>query len=67
MDPATAAAKFFTRLQRVPDWRSLEPSHAINRVQINSDREHYARFADDAAAVVDALSGPCPADTAPVP
>lgn len=60
MDPATASAKFFGRLDRVRDWRRLEPSHAINRVQINSDREHYARFADDAAAVVDALSGPCP-------
>ncbi|WP_336646429.1 hypothetical protein [Microbacterium sp. USHLN186] len=59
MDPATAATMFFRRLQRVPDWQSLEPSHAINRVQINADREHYARFADDAAAVVDALSGSC--------
>ena len=59
MDPATASAMFFTRLRRVPDWQGLEPSHAINLVQINSDREHYARFANDAAAVVDALSGPC--------
>ncbi|MFS2242047.1 hypothetical protein [Microbacterium sp. OR16] len=60
MDPVTASSMFFTRLRRVPDWQSLEPSRAINRVQINSDPEHYARFADDAAAVVDALSGPCP-------
>jgi hypothetical protein len=29
-------------------------------VQINADQEHYARFQDDATAVVDALSGPCP-------
>ncbi|MBD8012394.1 hypothetical protein H9633_08780 [Microbacterium sp. Re1] len=61
MDPASASSMFFTRLRRVPDWQSLEPTHAINRVQINSDPEHYARFADDAAAVVDALSGPCAA------
>lgn len=61
MDPATAAGLFYARLERVPDWRQLPPSHAIHRVQINSDREHYARFADDAAAVVDALAGPCPA------
>lgn len=67
MDPATASSMFFTRLRRVPEWQSLEPSHAINRVQINSDREHYARFGDDAQAVVDALSGPCPAGTAPLP
>src|SRR5690606_10252389 len=57
MDPATAATKFFTRLGRIPEWREMPPSHAINRVQVNSDREHYARFQDDAAEVVDALSG----------
>ncbi|MEJ1089025.1 hypothetical protein WDU99_11930 [Microbacterium sp. Mu-80] len=60
MDPATAAGKFFARLARLPDWQHLEPSHAIHRVQINADREHYARFEDDAAMVVDALSGECP-------
>jgi hypothetical protein len=59
MDPATAATKFFARLGRLQGWQGLPPSHAINRVQINSDREHYARFADDAADVVDALSGEC--------
>lgn len=61
MDPATAARLFFTRLERVPQWQTLEPSHAIHRVQINSDREHYARFEDDATRVVVALSGACPA------
>lgn len=59
MDPATAATKFFTRLGRITGWEKLPPSHAINRVQINSDREHYARFQDDATFVVDALSGAC--------
>jgi len=61
MDPAIASAKFFTRLRDVPEWRLLAPTHAIHRVQINADREHYARFGGDAAAVVDALSGSCPA------
>jgi len=61
MDPATAATRFFDRLQRIPGWQELPPSHAIHRVQINSDSEHYARFESDATAVVDALSGPCPA------
>ncbi|GAA3941419.1 hypothetical protein GCM10022383_19000 [Microbacterium soli] len=59
MDPATAATMFFTRLGRIPQWQSLPPSHAVNRVQINSDREHYARFHDDAAEVVDALAATC--------
>lgn len=64
MDATTAATKFFTRLQRIPGWQDLPPSHAINRVQINSDREHYARFESDATAVVDALSGSCPTPAA---
>ncbi|WCM55280.1 hypothetical protein [Microbacterium sp. EF45047] len=63
LDPATAAALFYTRLARLDGWQQMEPSHAIHRVQVNSDPEHYARFEADAAAVVDALSGPCPATT----
>ncbi|WP_309065441.1 hypothetical protein [Microbacterium sp.] len=59
MDPATAATLFYERLAKLPGWQDMEPTHAINRVQINSDPEHYARFEDDAAAVVDALSGVC--------
>lgn len=61
MDPATSAGLFYARLARIPDWQRLEPSHAIHRVQINADAEHYADYAADAEAVVDALSGPCPA------
>ncbi len=61
MDPATAAARFFARLRTIPGWQDLPPSHAIHRVQINSDSEHYAPFQDDAIAVVEALSGSCPA------
>lgn len=59
MEPATATAKFYSRLARIHDWQQLAPSHAINRVQINSDREHYARFEYDATAVVDTLGGAC--------
>ncbi|MDP3951897.1 hypothetical protein [Microbacterium sp.] len=61
MDPAGSAALFYGRLAGLEGWQDMEPSHAIHRVQINTDPEHYARFEHDAAAVVDALSGPCPA------
>lgn len=61
MDPATAATRFFARLRTIPGWREMPPSHAIHRVQINADSEHYAPFHDDATAVVEALSGTCPA------
>jgi hypothetical protein len=60
MDPATAATKFYARLRKVPDWQGLPPSHAIHRVQINADQEHYARFQGNAEDVVAALSGECP-------
>ncbi|WP_372469187.1 hypothetical protein ACCO44_07975 [Microbacterium maritypicum] len=59
MDPATATTLFFDRLGRLPDWQSMQPSHAIHRVQINMDRDYYSRFQADATAVVDALSGHC--------
>jgi hypothetical protein len=59
LDPATAATLFFDRLGRLPEWKTMAPSHAIHRVQINMDRDYYSRFQADAAAVVDALSGPC--------
>lgn len=61
MDPAASAALFYGRLAGLAGWQEMDPSHAIHRVQINTDPDHYARFEDDAAAVVDALSGPCPA------
>ena len=59
MDPAIAAGKFFAKLGRIADWQQLPPSHAIHRVQVNTDPEHYVRFEDDAELVVDALSGDC--------
>jgi hypothetical protein len=59
MDPATATTLFFDRLGRLPGWQTMEPSHAIHRVQINTDRDYYSRFQADATAVVDAMSGPC--------
>lgn len=64
MDPVTAATMFYDRLARLPDWQQLPPSHAIHRVQINTDRDYYARFQADATAVVDTLSGSCTADPA---
>lgn len=61
MDPAASAALFYGRLAALAGWQEMAPSHAIHRVQVNTDPDHYARFEEDAAAVVDALSGPCPA------
>jgi hypothetical protein len=57
MDPATSATNFFRALQEVPDWRSLPPTIAAHRTQRNADPDHYARWWDDAVAVVGALAG----------
>ena len=59
MDPATSAGLFYARLARLRDWPELEPTTAIHRVQINADPQHYARFEERAAELVDVLSGPC--------
>lgn len=59
MDPATAATLFYQRLSRVPDWRTMDQSLAIHRVQINLDPTYYSRYSADATAVVDALSAAC--------
>lgn len=64
MDPATAATLFYARLGRLTGWQQMEPSHAIHRVQINTDRDYYTRYQADAAAVVDALWSGCGADGA---
>lgn len=59
MDPTTAASLFYARLGGLDGWQQMEPSHAIHRVQVNTDRDHYARYREDATAVVDALAGAC--------
>ena len=59
MDPTKSATLFFGRLVAVDGWQDMEPSHAIWRVQINSDKNHYAKYETDATAIVEALSGPC--------
>lgn len=61
MDPTKSATLFFGRLTAVAGWQDMEPSHAIWRVQINSDKDHYAKYETDATAVVDALTGTCAA------
>ncbi|WP_242684667.1 hypothetical protein [Microbacterium sp. SD291] len=61
MDPAGAATLFYARLGRLEGWQTMPPSHAIHRVQINTERDYYAQYQADAIAVVDALSGVCPA------
>ncbi|MGC5225136.1 M23 family metallopeptidase [Micromonospora sp. DT81.3] len=57
MDPTISATNFFTALQRVPGWQTLEPTIAIHKVQRNSDPFHYEKYFDAADQVVSALAG----------
>lgn len=56
MDPPTAARLFFERLVTVPRWEQLEPSIAINAVQINADPFHYVQYRAAATAITDYLA-----------
>jgi hypothetical protein len=61
MDPATAATLFYRKLAILDGWQQLPPSHAIHRVQVNTDADYYAQYESDAVAVVDRLNGGCSA------
>ncbi|MET4705901.1 hypothetical protein [Frigoribacterium sp. UYMn621] len=56
MDPYTSARNFFAALVRVPGWKTLSPTEAAHRVQVNADPNHYTPFWSDAVAIVTALS-----------
>ncbi|MDN4597730.1 MULTISPECIES: hypothetical protein [Leifsonia] len=57
MNPATAAAAFYTRMLHVPDWQTLAPTLVAHAVQINADPNHYAPFWTPAEQVLAALTG----------
>ena len=57
MDPATAAAAFYTRMLQVPDWQTTAPTLVAHAVQINADPNHYAPFWSPAEQVLAALTG----------
>lgn len=54
--PATAARLFFERLVKVTGWENLTPSAAAHAVQINADPNHYTKWYEAAADVVNALT-----------
>lgn len=56
MDPSTAARLFFERFVNVPGWEQLEPSIAINSVQINADPYYYVPFRGAATEITDYLA-----------
>lgn len=57
MDPSTSSTNFFLAMVQVEGRDSLEPTIVAHRTQRNADPDHYARYWDDAVAVVEGLSG----------
>lgn len=57
MDPTISSTNFFKALVRVSGWETMEPSWAINRVQGNSDRNHYTVYRPSAQKVFEAVTG----------
>ena len=57
MNPALAAARFFTALTAVPGYLALEPTIAAHKVQRNADPYHYASYWADAVLMVSTLTG----------
>ncbi|GAB3396145.1 hypothetical protein GCM10027568_29710 [Humibacter soli] len=57
LDPATAAAAFYTRMLAIPGWEQLDPSLLAHRVQINADPNHYTPYYKPAGDVIAALAG----------
>ncbi|MFZ7087691.1 hypothetical protein [Curtobacterium sp. RRHDQ10] len=65
MDPYTAATMFFTKLVKVPGWKSMSPTEAAHSVQVNADPDHYAKFWTRATEVVEGLTGQTVPEVAP--
>ena len=71
LDPTYATTRFFTALLEVPGWQGLPVAAAAQAVQRSAFPDAYAKWADDAARIVVALTGPptaaaaCEADVLP--
>lgn len=56
-DVRYATGKFLDALARVPNWQTMDFAEAIQAVQISADTSAYAKHAENAQNVVDALWG----------
>lgn len=57
MHPETAGKKFYTALKAVPGWQGMTMTRAAQKVQRSAYPNAYAKWEDEAARLVDALSG----------
>jgi cell wall-associated NlpC family hydrolase len=57
MDPATSARLFYERLLALPNWESLPLTVAAQEVQVSAFPDAYAKWEDEANAVVGSVAG----------
>jgi len=57
MNPTTSATSFFTALAGIQGRDSVSPTIVAHTVQRNADPQHYAKYWDDAVAIVSGLTG----------
>jgi len=57
IDPAYAANAFYSHLEKIPTWRTLEVAKAAQLVQHSADGSAYAQWEDQARALAGALTG----------
>lgn len=56
-DPRTAAAKFYSSLKKVRDWKAMRVTDAAQKVQRSAYPEAYEKWADESAVLARALIG----------
>lgn len=61
LDPHHAAQGFFSRLRKVPGWKTMPLTVAAQTVQRSSFPDAYAKHEDSAEKIVDAIGPPSPA------
>ena len=64
LDPAYAADAFYSHLEKVGGWESLQVAAAAQRVQHSADGSAYAQWEDQARALARSLTGEVPAGLA---
>jgi hypothetical protein len=60
VDPAYAADAFFSHLEKIPSWHTLQVSIAAQEVQHSADGSAYAQWEERARALARALTGEVP-------
>jgi hypothetical protein len=57
LDPRQTASRFYDRLMGVDGWQKLKPTMAAHKAQVNADPNHYTKWWNQAAGILQAAYG----------